>query len=54
MYLVFKHSKRAFYFWAKPFGACKKRKKQDQMKEGWYCFSEGKDSFTIVIYETRQ
>jgi hypothetical protein len=26
----------AFYFWTKPFGACKKKEKQDQIKKGWY------------------
>jgi hypothetical protein len=26
-YLVFKHPKMAFYFWTKPFGACKKKGK---------------------------
>jgi hypothetical protein len=35
-YLVFKHSKVAFYFWTKPFGTCKKKEKQHQIKEGWY------------------
>jgi hypothetical protein len=41
--LVFTHPKMAFYFWTKPFGACKKKEKQHQIKEVY-----------LAPYKTRQ
>jgi hypothetical protein len=35
-YLAFKHPKMASYFWTKPFRACKKKEKQDQIKVEWH------------------
>jgi hypothetical protein len=37
-YLVFKDSKMAFYFWTKPFGACKKKEKTTPSQEGTRIF----------------